>query len=190
MSHPHTPSPVRPSNGLGISGFVVGLIGLLFSFIPVIGVIAWPLVILGIIFSGIGMTKRIHKGLSIAGLTVSVIGLVICIVWAAALGNAVNDVNDKANQQTAIVYEVTGTATNVTIIYSSFGDSMATVTENAVTLPWRKELTVSGWGKGGTLSATAQPGAGTVNCKVTIDGKEVKSQNGSGEFPYASCAGF
>ena len=47
----------QPSNGLGTAGFVVGLIGLVLSFIPLIGVVAWPLVILGIIFSAIGISK-------------------------------------------------------------------------------------------------------------------------------------
>ena len=53
------PQPVRqqPRNGLGTAGFVVGLVGLIFSPIPFVGVIAWPLVVLGVIFSALGFAR-------------------------------------------------------------------------------------------------------------------------------------
>jgi hypothetical protein len=57
MSLPNTgqqQAVLARQNGLGTSGFVLGLIGLIFSPIPIVGVIAWPLVILGLIFSAIG----------------------------------------------------------------------------------------------------------------------------------------
>src|SRR5258705_8300380 len=49
------PAPA-PRNGLGTAGFVLGLIGLIFSPIPLIGVVAWPLVILGLIFVLLGFS--------------------------------------------------------------------------------------------------------------------------------------
>lgn len=81
-----------PSNGMGTAGFVCGLIGLVFSIIPLIGIVAWPLVIIGIVLSAVGMShanrgRATNKGLATAGLVVSVIGLVICILWVAALGS-------------------------------------------------------------------------------------------------------
>ena len=80
------------SNGMGTAGFVCGLIGLIFSFIPLIGVIAWPLVIIGIVLSAVGMNyanqgRASNKGLATAGLVVSVIGLAICIIWIAAVSH-------------------------------------------------------------------------------------------------------
>jgi hypothetical protein len=36
---------------------VLGLIGLVFSFVPIIGVVAWPLVILGLALSLIGFSR-------------------------------------------------------------------------------------------------------------------------------------
>lgn len=78
------------NNGMGTSGFVCGLVGLVFSFIPIIGVVAWPLVIIGIALSAVGMNyanqgRASNKGLATAGLVVSIIGLVMCILWVAAL---------------------------------------------------------------------------------------------------------
>lgn len=196
MSYPHTPAPARPSNGLGTAGFVVGLIGLLFSFLPLIGVIAWPLVILGIIFSGIGISKAAkgvatNKGLAIAGLVVSIVGLVFCILWAAAFGKAANDINEEANRKATVVYEVTGDATNVTISYTTFGGGdMTTNQETAAALPWNKTMDVTGLGKGGSLTVMAGTDGGTVTCKVTIDGKQAKTGTAVGPGAIASCAGF
>jgi hypothetical protein len=87
---PHRP----PQNGLGTAGFVLGLIGLLFSFIPVIGVIAWPLVLLGLVLAGIGLSRAragraTNKGLTIAGLVCASLGLLMCVLYTAAFSSAV-----------------------------------------------------------------------------------------------------
>jgi uncharacterized protein DUF4190 len=79
--------PAQPSNGLAVASLVLGIVGLVFSFIPIVGVIAWPMVILGIVFGGIALNKANQapasssKGMAIAGLVCSIIGLVICIIW-------------------------------------------------------------------------------------------------------------
>jgi hypothetical protein len=88
------PPQRSPQNGLGTAGFVLGLIGLLFSFIPVIGVIAWPLVLLGLVFAGIGLSRArsgraTNKGLTIAGLTCASLGLLMCVLYTAAFSSAV-----------------------------------------------------------------------------------------------------
>jgi hypothetical protein len=95
--HPagHSTSRPAPQNGLGTAGFVLGLLGLLFSFIPLIGIIAWPLVLLGVILSGIGLSRArngraTNRGLAIAGVACSVLGLLVCISYAAAFGAAVS----------------------------------------------------------------------------------------------------
>jgi hypothetical protein len=90
------PAPVYnapPSNGMGVTALVLGIIGLLFSFLPVIGMLAWPMVILGVIFGGVGISKAnstrgMPKGTAIAGLVCSLVGLFICILWVAGLAAA------------------------------------------------------------------------------------------------------
>lgn len=84
-----------PKNGLGTTALVLGIIGALFAFIPVIGMIAWPLVILGLIFGVLGIARAgsgraDNRGVAISGTVLSAIGLIICIVWASALGAAVS----------------------------------------------------------------------------------------------------
>jgi hypothetical protein len=183
----------QPSNGLGTSGFVLGLIGLIFSFIPVIGMIAWPLVILGIIFSAIGLNKAAkgratNKGLAITGLVVSIIGLVICIVWAVAFKEAVDEVNEEANREVTIVYEVTGDAANVDVTYVTYSDANATDKQETVAaLPWSKEVKTKGLIKEGQLIVTTGEAGGSVTCRITVDGKEVSTKTASGAFAMADC---
>jgi hypothetical protein len=190
--NPPQQTAARPSNGLGTAGFVVGLIGLLFSFIPLVGVVAWPLVILGIIFSAVGISKAAkgratNKGLAIAGLVVSIVGLVVCILWVAVWNKAVDDVQDEANREAVIVYEVTGDAPAADVTYSTFGDQMTTNQETVTTLPWTKEVTTTGIVKEGQLIVTTGADGGSVTCKITVDGKEVKTATASGAFAMATC---
>ena len=68
------------SNGAGVAGFVLALLGLVLVWIPVLNWILW---ILGLIFSIIGVTKK-PKGLAIAGLIISFIAIIISIVFIGA----------------------------------------------------------------------------------------------------------
>lgn len=71
-------------NSIGTAGFVLAIIGVIFSWVPVFGWIAW---VLGLIFSFVGIFKE-PKGLSIAGLVLSLIGIVILIVFATVFAAA------------------------------------------------------------------------------------------------------
>ena len=204
MSAPYVPPPATdvqpqgqpPRNGLGTAGFVLGLIGFLFSFIPFIGVVAWPLVIIGLVLSIIGIArassgKATNRGLAITGAVLSVIGLVICILYAAVFTATVKTVNDQQNQVSSIGYDVTGDAKGATVNYSSFdGNGSSMNQETASQLPWHKDLQAKGLFSGGTLSVTAGADGGSVTCKVTVNGKQSKTATASGPFATASCGGF
>jgi hypothetical protein len=93
---PVPPPAPQPRNGLGTAGFVLGLLALLFAWIPFVGVIGWPLSILGLILSGFGLQRVIsrkadNKGLSVAGIVLSAIALLVCILWASAFAGAVGE---------------------------------------------------------------------------------------------------
>jgi Mycobacterium membrane protein len=206
MSVPSIPSapypPARenqpappPRNGLGTAGFVLGLVGLLFSFVPFIGVVAWPLVILGLVFSAIGFARArsgraTNLGLSVAGAVLSVVGLVICIVWVAGATKAVNDVTKDANKVVTISYDATGTSKNATVTYSTFSGNGSSTGQETTNLPWHKDVQATGLGRSGELIVTAGPDGGTVGCKVTIDGVVKKTSTASGALATASCGGF
>lgn len=69
------------SNGIGVAGFVFALITLFLGWIPVLGWILW---VLGLIFSLIGVF-RTPRGFAIAGLIISLIGVIIIIVVVGSL---------------------------------------------------------------------------------------------------------
>lgn len=72
---------IKESNGMGVAGFVLSLCALVLCWVPYLN---WLLLILGIVFSIIGVTRR-PKGLAIAGLCISgVIVLVYVIILIAA----------------------------------------------------------------------------------------------------------
>lgn len=73
------------SNGIGTAGFVLAVIALFLSWIPVFG---WVLWFLGFIFSFVGVLGR-PKGLSFTGLVISCINLIILIVVVGAIATAI-----------------------------------------------------------------------------------------------------
>ena len=188
------PQVAPPRNGLGTAGFVLGLLGLVFSPIPFVGVVAWPLVVLGLILSAVGLArvragKAANKGLSIAGIVVSVLGLVVSILWVVVIGNAISDVNDQATQHHTVTYEVTGDAKTADIDYSTFDQAATVASETGAAVPWTKTVEAGGFLIGAFTVATGEDG-GSVTCKVVVDGKEAKTATASGEFEIASCSGF
>jgi hypothetical protein len=193
--YPPQTTPAAPRNGLGTAGFVLGLVGLLIAIIPIVGIVAWPMVILGLIFSIIGFTRArkgvaTNKGLAIAGIVLSALGLLVCVLWAAAFGKVAVDVNEEANRVATVQYEVTGDAKNVTISYTTFGEGVSSNQEPVATLPWSKQLDTKGFMKGGSLTVTTGEEGGTVTCKVVVDGKEAKTGTATGPFALATCSDF
>lgn len=71
----------KKSNGLGTAGLVLAIIGLLTSWIPVVGWIIWGL---GLLFSFIGLFKS-PRGGAIAGFILSIIGLLVLTLLIGAL---------------------------------------------------------------------------------------------------------
>lgn len=69
------------SNGMGTAGFVLALIALFLGWVPFLGWIVW---LLGLIFSAIGVFRE-PKGLAIAGLVISLIGIILLIAVFGAL---------------------------------------------------------------------------------------------------------
>ena len=69
----------KRSNGLGVAGLVIALIGAIFCWVPVLGFVLW---LLGAIFSTIAVFKKPY-GLAIAGYVIS---FIVTILFATVLG--------------------------------------------------------------------------------------------------------
>jgi nucleoside recognition membrane protein YjiH len=72
------------SNGIGTAGFVLSLVSIFLGWIPILGWIIW---VLGLILSFVGIFRR-PKGLAIAGLVISLIGLIFLILVFGMIGVA------------------------------------------------------------------------------------------------------
>lgn len=72
------------SNGLGTAGFITSLLGLLLSWVPILGWILW---LVGALLSLIGVFKS-PRGLAITGLILSLITLGIGMQFIELIGSA------------------------------------------------------------------------------------------------------
>lgn len=86
-------NPPKPDhNALGKAAFIIGLSGLVLSFVPIIGFVSWLLAPLAIIFGLIAL-RRPSKSLAIAGIITGVFALIICYSWVKgtqAVGEAMS----------------------------------------------------------------------------------------------------
>ena len=83
--HPgYRPYAQPGTNGMGVAGFVTGLLGLILFFFPVVGQI---LAVLGIVFGSIGIStgKRNGQstGLAIAGLVLGIVSIALLLLVVA-----------------------------------------------------------------------------------------------------------
>lgn len=205
---PMPPSSGMPvsqyKNGLGTAGFVLGLVGLIFAFIPIIGVVAWPLTILGLVFGIIGTLRAgrgqaNNKGMAIAGTVLSAVGLVICFLWTVAFGAAVDNTANglpapaapaagsapaaaaptAAAGKHTVVLEVTTAARSNVQWGSGFTANSQAVLDKGKS--WSQTLTMDDLA---FTTVTVTPvdykiGTKANTCKITVDGKTV-SENANG----------
>lgn len=185
--------PIADGNRFAAAGFVLGLLGLIFAVIPFIGLIALVLVIPGVVFAGIGLARALrHQAprltMAAAGLALSVIGFAVCLAWIAGIAH---DMSTNAGKVETVLYQVTGTARDDTITYSTFGDSGRTTDQETVNaLPWSKEVRITGALKGSSLVGKAGQNGGTVTCTVSVNGTQTRKSTASGPFAVAACNGF
>jgi len=98
--HPGHYPPLGPQvvlrgdrNGLGTAALVLGITAVIFSFIPLVGIIAWPIGITGLVLGFVGLARvnrreATNRGVAIAGLITSGAALVICVLWLVGIGIA------------------------------------------------------------------------------------------------------
>jgi len=63
---------------MGVAGLILGILGIVGAFIPGLVYMAWAFALIGIIVSAIAMKKG-QGGVAVAGLVLSIIGLVIAL---------------------------------------------------------------------------------------------------------------
>jgi hypothetical protein len=92
------------SNGLATAAMVLGIVGLVLAFIPLLGLLSWAICPAAIIMGAMSVNKATGKGFAITGIITGIIGLLICIAWVtafAAIGSAAMDEVEKSELETA-----------------------------------------------------------------------------------------
>lgn len=99
----------KKGNGLAVAGFVMGILGVLFLFIPLLNVVGWIFAALALIFGLIGcFGNKKNKGLGIAAVAMAVIFLLVYYLYwvpkynkvTKALGEFATEVVKEADQKT------------------------------------------------------------------------------------------
>jgi hypothetical protein len=107
---PPPPPPAPPGHGapqqqgnpgIAVAGFVVGLIGLLISWLFVVGLIVC---VIGLILSIMGRRQAVERGaptgLATAGLVCSIVGLVIAVIITVLVGILLDEADDALDDIT------------------------------------------------------------------------------------------
>ncbi|RRR97604.1 hypothetical protein [Glycomyces terrestris] len=100
------PVPVKQGNGFGVTALVLGIIGLVFAFIPIANVFtALPLGILAVIFGIIGLVaagKRAGKGKGTGGtgLVLGILAIGVTFAMNALVFNEIGKAADDIREQT------------------------------------------------------------------------------------------
>jgi hypothetical protein len=94
ITQPQTPAK-RGKNGLGLAGFIIAIIGAVFSWVPVLGIIlvvvAFILCLIALI---IGIAKKKNIIFAIIGLVLTVGGLIVSIIIMVGIAGAAADLGN------------------------------------------------------------------------------------------------
>ncbi|NMO91818.1 DUF4190 domain-containing protein [Actinomycetospora sp. TBRC 11914] len=193
-SHPTPPQ----SNGLATAGLVVAIIGAVFSFIPLVGTVAWVLAPIGLVLSVVGLVKsrsaRSGRGKSVAGIMLSVIALIMCVLWTTAFVASAGNVSAQAATVHQVTYKVTTSkGSKITATYSqSRNDQIAQATVSGEASPWSADAQVSGL-IGPTVTASISPDLthvnkkDTISCTIIEDGVQVAQNSATGTDAMVTC---
>ena len=106
----YVPPPVpEPRNPLATAGFVVALVGAVLALIPILGIVSWVISPVGLVLSIVGLVQvgsrgGVGRGLATAGLVLGAVGLLVCVIYAAAFASAVGSTSTPARTYQAPSY--------------------------------------------------------------------------------------
>lgn len=231
FQQPQQPAPQQPMmqqpyrqsaeekhmSALGITAFVLGVIALVLSWIPIVNNVAFAFAIAGIIFGCFALYatrkngKKKGRGLVIAAVIISLISGGVVLYTQSVYGAAVDSVSksmdetskqiqhDSDNYDKGIVNEgakelklqVTISNGNAEVTYGKGGGS----SNETVSGQWEKTITGDDAQKDWTLSAypsfdidNQTPADTQVTCTITVDGKQVSHQEATGDNANVYCS--
>lgn len=85
-------------SGFAITALILGIVGVVLAFVPIINNIAFFMGIIAIVFAIIALVKKKQKGMSIAGLVLGIFSLVITLGMQAVYSSAWKAATDKTTE--------------------------------------------------------------------------------------------
>ncbi|AUH69800.1 MULTISPECIES: MmpS family transport accessory protein [Gordonia] len=119
-------------------------------------------------------------------------GLVVLFIaviagCSAMVGGVANEIDKAANSTATVTYRVTGGGT-ASVTYSDKDFNMAQ--DTAAQLPWTKDVTLQGFGKIASLTATNDfeaDASQTITCEILVNGQVKNTQTSKGPAATANC---
>lgn len=87
-------------SGLATAGFVLGIIGVVLSFIPIINNVAFFLGILSLIFGIVSLIKKAGKGKAIVATILGILSIVITLMMQSAASAVIDEVDKELDKMT------------------------------------------------------------------------------------------
>lgn len=140
-----------PSNGLGVAALVLGILAIVLAFVPILGFASYPLALVGIVLGAVGLARvrarrATNRGVTVAGLVLSIVGLVCVIIatvlYVGAINAGVQGVDRALNAPHNVTYQVTATRGTVLVTYTT--GQGGTAQASGVATPWSTDVTVTG----------------------------------------------
>ncbi|GAB20195.1 hypothetical protein GOEFS_106_00930 [Gordonia effusa NBRC 100432] len=114
-----------------------------------------------------------------------------CVALVGGAANEVaNEIDKQSNSEVVVTYKVTGDGGKASITYTGTDTNMGQ--DTAASLPWEKKVTLKGFAKLASVSASNDFDAAAstkITCEVLVDGKVKFTQTGTGPGATASCSG-
>lgn len=196
----------RKTSGLAITGLVLGIIGLILSFIPFINNAAFVIAIIGAVFAIIGIVKTGKNGkkkgrvMSIVATVLCVLAIVITLGMQQSASKAINKAENDAgistlsdqgdgNKEDIKSVELQATATGKgTAMWSDNGGSSSSQDFDQ---KWSKKVDPKD--AKGMLSVDVSPDFTSdddnqkVTCTILVNGKQKQHKEATGQSGNASC---
>ncbi|MDH6284261.1 hypothetical protein [Prescottella agglutinans] len=129
-----------------------------------------------------------------------VVGIVLVFILliggcVAVLGKAVDEVDKQINSTAAVSYEVSlghpvqggVLTTNIAVTYTT-GDGNISQ-DTAATVPWQKDVEVTGFTKYVSVGATNDATDQMISCTIRQGDRVISTNTASGPFASVSCSG-
>ncbi|GAA1450506.1 DUF4190 domain-containing protein [Nesterenkonia lacusekhoensis] len=95
----YAPAPEPPKKGIGITAMVLGIVALVFAFIPVIGLLSLALGPVAVVLGVIALVKRRGRGQGIAGVITGAFGFIVSLAGVVLFGAFMSAMDEEEERE-------------------------------------------------------------------------------------------